>query len=247
VIDLHGHMCFGVDDGPQTPAEARALAEALVAAGVTTFACTSHVRPDKGWVNDARVFASNHAALEPVICDLSLRVVSAAEHYIHDDVFGDADFAQRLVPYGSSRWVLIETPYIGKPAGLLPLLRRVRLAGFKVLLAHVERFPYLHNDNALLEQLLDAGHLFQVNLGSVAGAYGSEQKRSAEKLLDADMVAVLAGDCHRAHDVGDNIIAGRAAVLKKYGKQNGTAMLQRLTIDAPQKILDDASSQKVWP
>ena len=61
MIDLHGHLCYGVDDGPRDRAEALALATALKNAGVTTFACTSHIRPDKGWINDKTVIAANLA------------------------------------------------------------------------------------------------------------------------------------------------------------------------------------------
>jgi protein-tyrosine phosphatase len=243
VIDLHGHLVWGVDDGPRDRDESLALAQALAGAGVTTFACTSHVRPDKGWINDRRVVDDNLARARDVAATVGLQVVGGAEHYIDDAVFGDDDWAARVVPYGQSRWLLVETPYLGLPPDLPGLLARVRRAGFKVLLAHVERFPYLVDHDALLERLLDAGHLFQVNLGSLAGAYNRAQQKGAEKLLRKGMAAVLAGDCHRAVDVAANILAGREAVRTLVGD----AALRRLTVDAPRAILDDAPSHRVWP
>jgi protein-tyrosine phosphatase len=243
VIDLHGHLVWGVDDGPRDHGESLALARALVAAGVTTFACTSHVRPDKGWVNDRRVVDDNLARGREVAAEAGLQLVGGAEHYIDDAVFGDEQWAERVVPYGGGRWLLVETPYIGLPPDLPGLLARIRRAGFKVLLAHVERFPYLVDNDALLERLLDAGHVFQVNLGSLAGAYNRAQQKGAEKLLRRGMAAVLAGDCHREHDVAANIVAGRAAVEKLVG----AATLHRLTVTAPQAILDDAPTHRVWP
>jgi protein-tyrosine phosphatase len=243
VIDLHGHLVFGVDDGPKDRGESLALARALAAAGVTTFACTSHVRPDKGWINDARVIRDNLARIAEVADEVGLSLVAGAEHYIDDAVFGDVDWAARVVPYGGGRWLLVETPYLGLPLDLLGLLSRIRRAGFKVLLAHVERFPYLVDDDALLERLLDAGHLFQVNLGSLAGAYNRAQQKGAEKLLKKGLAAVLAGDCHREVDVAQNIVAGRAAAKKLIDD----ATLRRLTVDAPRAILDDAPAHKVFP
>jgi tyrosine-protein phosphatase YwqE len=158
-------------------------------------------------------------------------------------VFGDAAWTERVVPYGTSRWLLVETPYPGLPPDLFALLARIRRAGFKVLLAHVERFPYLVDNDALLERLLDAGHLFQVNLGSLAGAYSRAQQKGAEKLLARGLAAVLAGDCHRAADVDFNIVAGRTAARKLVDEQT----LRRLTVDAPRAILDDAPAHKVFP
>jgi protein-tyrosine phosphatase len=242
MIDLHGHLVWGVDDGPKDRAESLALAHALREAGVTTLACTSHVRPDKGWINDARVVEANLARAADVAREAGLQVVAGAEHYIDGAVFGDADWATRVVPYGTSRWLLVETPYLGLPPDLLSLLSRVRRTGFKVLLAHVERFPYLVDDDALLERLLDAGHCFQVNLGSLAGAYNRAQQRGAEKLLKRGLAAVLAGDCHRESDVADNIVAGQRAARKIIDE----ATLERLTVTAPQAILDDAAVHQVF-
>jgi protein-tyrosine phosphatase len=243
VIDLHGHLVFGVDDGPKDADESLALARALVDAGVTTLACTSHIRPDKGWINDAGVARANVGRVADIAAAAGLQLVTGAEHYIDDAVFGGTDWASRAVPYGDSHWLLVETPYPGLPPDLLGLLSRIRRAGFKVLLAHVERFPYLVDDDALLGRLLDAGHCFQVNLGSLAGAYNRTQQKGAEKLLKKGYAAILAGDCHRASDVADNIVAGHRAARKIVDE----ATLRRLTTEAPRAILDDAPTHAVLP
>lgn len=243
MIDLHGHLCYGVDDGPRDRDEAVALAVALKNAGVTTFACTSHIRPDKGWINDKTVIAANLAKSREVGDSVGLEVVAGAEHYVDDRVFGGDGWAQRLVPYGASRWILVEHPYFGTLPDLLGFLGRIRKEGFKVLLAHVERFPQMADDDALVDRLVDAGHLVQVNLGSLAGAYNRQQQKAAEKLLKKGLVAVLAGDCHRDADVDDNIIKGKKAALKLIS----AAQLERLTVTAPRALLDDAPPHKVFP
>ncbi|MDP2344253.1 MAG: CpsB/CapC family capsule biosynthesis tyrosine phosphatase [Deltaproteobacteria bacterium] len=243
MIDLHGHLVYGVDDGPRDRPEALELARALKRAGVTTFACTSHIRPDRGWINDRSVVVANLAKAKDVGDEVGLEVVQGAEHYIDERVFGDDDFADRLVPYGSSRWLLVECPYLGAPPDLLGLLARIKRKGFKILLAHLERFPYACDDDDLVDRLIDAGHLLQVNLGSLAGAYNRQQQKAAERLLKRGRVAVLAGDCHRAPDVDDCIIDGRKAVLKLVTP----AVLERLTVTGPQAILDDEPADRVFP
>ena len=243
MIDLHGHLVYGVDDGPRDRAEALELAWALQRAGVTTFACTSHIRPDRGWVNDRTVVAANLARAKEVADEVGMQVVQGAEHYIDDRVFGDDDFADRLVPYGNSRWLLVECPYLGPPPDLLGILARIKRKGFKILLAHLERFPYACDDDDLVDRLIDAGHLVQVNLGSLAGAYNRAQQKAAERLVKRGRAAVLAGDCHRAPDVGDCILDGRRAALKLITP----AQLTRLTVGSPQAILDDAAADRVFP
>lgn len=243
MIDLHGHIVYGVDDGPRDSAEAVALGHALKAAGVTTFACTSHIRPDRGWINDKGTVAANLAQAQETAKTCGISVVQGAEHYVDERVFGDDAWHERVVPYGNSRWLLVEMPYLGPHPDLLGLLRRIRQKGFKVLLAHVERFPWVADDDAMVDRLVDAGHLVQVNLGSLAGAYNRAQQKSAEKLLKRGVVAVLAGDCHRDSDVHENIVSGSKAVLKLVKP----AVLERLTVTAPQAILDDDAPHGVFP
>jgi protein-tyrosine phosphatase len=244
VIDLHCHLHPGVDDGPADPSETIALAKALVAAGVTTAAATSHVRPDKAWLNTRPGDADRRAKLQKILDDagVPLEVVAGAEHYVHESIFGP-ELAALAVPYGNSRWLLVETPYLGEPPNLMELLHSVRRRGFRVLLAHVERFPYLSDDLKNTQRLVDAGLVVQVNLGSLAGAYNRAQQKNAERLLKAGLVGVLAGDCHREDDVERNIGAGTKAAVKIAG----AAVVERLTVTNPRLILDDAPPEKVWP
>lgn len=245
MIDLHCHLHAGVDDGPADASESVALARALVARGVTHAACTSHVRPDKGWMNIREGADERHAILQQHLDDAGihgLTVVRGAEHYVDDRVFGDLDaFAKMAVPYGDSRWILVETPYLGQPPWLFDLLHALRVRGWKLVLAHVERFPYLSDKSDAIRKLVDAGTVCQVNLGSLAGAYNRAQQKNAERLLKEGLVGVLAGDCHREDDVARNIVDGIEAARKLVGPD----VVDKLITARPRLILEDASPTKV--
>lgn len=242
MIDLHCHLCFACDDGPKDAAEAAALGKALVAAGVTTAACTSHVRPDKGWMNTLDVQERHQKMLDEALGGLPLRRVHAAEHYLDEAVVG-AGMQGRVVPYGTSRWILVELPYQGPPPDLFGVLYSIRRQGFRVLLAHLERYPWVAEKRDVVERLLDAGHLVQVNLGSLAGGYAKEHKKLAEKLVVDGYASVLAGDCHRADDVPKLLEKG----LKAAKKLVGEAAVARMTTTNPAAILDDHPPERIWP
>lgn len=244
LVDLHCHVHPGVDDGPTDEAESAALLRALADAGVRRLAATSHVRPDRGWMNTAPTEPERAARLERVraAAGVVVEVVRGAEHYWHEEVFGDLDrFAELAVPFGTSRWVLVEAAYLGPPPGFAEVLFGLHRKGFRVLLAHVERFPYLEGDRALLDRLHGMGVRFQVNLGSLAGAHGRVQKHAAERVLKTGLVSVLAGDCHRASDVDANIVRGLAAARRVIDE----ATLRRLCLEGPSAILDDAPVERV--
>ena len=243
MIDLHCHIHYGVDDGPKTAQEAKDLAAALVDEGVTTVACTSHVRPDRNWINDRSTQAANHQRLDDLLSETNLKLkrVPAAEHYV------DATFMSRVrdhsvVPYGTSKWLLVELNYDAPVPNFLQMMFETRHLGYKVLLAHLERYPWVVDDDAMLERLTAAGHLIQVNLGSLAGAYGRDFKKRARKLVEGGWACVASSDCHHLADVKPYLIKGKKALRKLAGD----SLTQQLCVDNPRAILEDQDPDMIW-
>ncbi|MES2503837.1 MAG: CpsB/CapC family capsule biosynthesis tyrosine phosphatase [Myxococcota bacterium] len=236
MIDLHCHLAYGVDDGAQTQSDSIALALALEQAGVTHVACTSHFRRDRAWMNNASVQKQIHSKLDALLGDKGPIRIKGAEHYL-DELLLESCRSKQAVPYElngkQSSWILLELPYQTPPPKLMDVLFRIQTTGYKILLAHLERFPYVYAYPEKVEALRNAGCLIQVNLGSLAGAYGKEYQLAAEKLLKGGQVDVLAGDCHHADDVGRFIVEG----LKAAKGLIGGADLRRLTVDNPSEIV----------
>lgn len=237
MIDLHCHLAYGVDDGPHNEEESLDLARALVDAGVTTVACTSHLRRDKNWVNDIHVQKSIHGNLDQLLNDKGVKLTrhTGAEHYIDELIVATCE-KKEVVTYGAeNNWLLIELPYQGMPPDMFGTLNRIRRAGYNLLLAHLERFPYVVEHPELVERMVDSGYAIQINLGSLAGAYHRKHKKYARWLLENDFVHVAAGDCHRWKDVKKCVIKG----LYKLERLAGEDAVHRLTVTNPQKILNN--------
>ena len=232
MIDLHCHLAYGIDDGPQTPDESLALALALSKAGVTHVACTSHIRRDKDWVNDQSAQSQMHDNLDKALGSAGPKRFRGAEHYI-DELLVETCQNKQAVPYGDSDWLLVELPYSAEPPNLMRTLYAIREAGYKLLLAHIERYPYIYRYPEKLEALVNAGHRIQVNLGSLAGAYGPKYQNAAQYLLQDDYVYVLAGDCHHENHVQTYIIDGLQAARTLIDEET----LKQLTLRNPARIL----------
>jgi len=244
VIDLHCHLHFGIDDGPKIPAESIELARALVAAGVNEVACTPHIRSDKGWLATREVqpeLASHLDAALRAAGVSGLKIHGGAEHYLDDTLFQEP-MEGRVVPYGQGRYLLVELPYAGPPPDLFGLLFSIRKRGYRILLAHLERYPYVVDDDAQVQRILDAGYLIQVNLGSLSGAYARAHKKAAQRLVKEGAASVAGGDCHRADDVKKNVVKGLDALRKLVGDEG----VERLTVQNPRMILDDVPPEKIW-
>ncbi|MDE7388376.1 MAG: hypothetical protein K2M97_03880, partial [Muribaculaceae bacterium] len=92
----------------------------------------------------------------------------------------------------------VENSFAQEPWGLDRLLFDLRLKGYVPILAHPERYLYYSQFNRERYRTLhDTGLLFQINLLSLAGGYGKEEKQAALWLLEQGMVDFIGTDIHR--------------------------------------------------
>ena len=68
--------------------------------------------------------------------------------------------------------------------------------GITPLLAHCERYPYLHKDASLLELWHERGGWMAVNAASLAGAYGPEIHNMAKQCMERGWVSFVCSDAH---------------------------------------------------
>lgn len=192
ITDHHSHVLPGVDDGVRTMEESLAVLDRLAREGVEVLWLTPHIMEDvPNRTEDLRArFAELQAAYSGPV-----RLHLAAE-YMLDSLFVERLEARDLLTFGErGDHLLVETSCFTPPMDLDGLLARIRSAGFFPVLAHPERYFYM--DRRDYRRLAQTGLLFQLNLGSIAGAYGREVSRKARWLLRHDYYTIAGSDLHR--------------------------------------------------
>jgi len=192
LTDFHSHILPGVDDGVRTLDEALAVLERLEREGVESLWLTPHIMEDvPNRTDDLR---QRFAELQTAYAG-PIRLQLAAE-YMLDSLFAERLAADDLLPLGErGDALLVETSCFTPPMDLDGLLDRIRYAGYHPVLAHPERYFYM--DHADYRRHAAAGTRFQLNLGSLAGAYGNEVRRKAKWLLRRDFYTLAGSDLHR--------------------------------------------------
>ena len=94
--------------------------------------------------------------------------------------------------------LLVELPFVGWPTFTERVLFDVQAAGYRVLLAHPERYEAVMNDPDVLIPLRERGILMQLTTGSLAGLFGKRSKEVSEQLLREGSIDILASDAHSA-------------------------------------------------
>ena len=193
MVDMHSHVLPGIDDGAQNPAESIELIKRMMALGIKKIIATPHIMADyyrntAETINDA--LAVLKAELEKEKIDIV--VEAAAEHYF-DETFEGRINNGKLMVMGDN-YVLFEFSFISKPPNVIPIIQRMKELGYKPILAHPERYPYMDIDQ--FRSLREWGLLFQLNTISLTGYYGKEAKKMAESLVDNQLVDFISSDMH---------------------------------------------------
>ena len=123
-------------------------------------------------------------------------ILHLASENMLDNLFEERLQQGDLLPIGEDgRQLLVETSYFNPPYGLHDILKRIKSKGYFPVLAHPERYIYMGTKD--YQQLKQLGVAFQLNLPSLAGAYGTETQRKARWLLDKGYYQYIGTDTHR--------------------------------------------------
>jgi protein-tyrosine phosphatase len=230
LIDLHAHILPGYDDGVRSIEEARDLARAAAAEGVTAIAATPHVRDD--YPTTVERMLRGVALLREDFAreGIPVEVLTGGELDLDRMWELGPDELPQFTLAGSGRWLLVEMPYRGWPTLFERKLDALRRQGMDVLLAHPERNPEVQADPGRLAPLVAAGVLVQVTAASIDGRLGAQPLACSRWLLERGLVHVLATDAHAPAD-RDGGLRGAVEAL------GDADLAQRLTVDNPRAIV----------
>jgi tyrosine-protein phosphatase YwqE len=204
MTDCHSHILPGVDDGIQSEEESLQTLHSLYELGIRKFWLTPHIMEDIP--NKPADLRDRFEALKEKISEPGIRnsVHLAAEHMI-DSLFVRRLAENDVMPFQPDKLrtplILVETSYFNPPVRLWELLEDIRRKGYIPLLAHPERYVYMNKLD--YQRLTDMGVLLQLNVLSLAGAYGEGARRNALQLLHSDSYSYVGTDLHDLDDFLD--------------------------------------------
>ena len=112
-----------------------------------------------------------------------------------DTLFEERLNKNDLLPLGKDgKHLLVETSYFNPPMGLSNILLRIKTKGYVPVLAHPERYVYMdENDYRTLKEM---NVMFQLNLFSLVGAYGTGVRKKAGWLMRNGFYNLAGSDTH---------------------------------------------------
>lgn len=192
--DIHCHILPGVDDGaPDLEASLRML-EAARSHGVTSMVCTPHCRSpyfdfDRMW--EAYRLLTAHADGFPMQMGFEVNHVKLMELGL--------EWADRLHFDGSDEFLLELEPrateYDFKEYERT--IYELQARGYKVIIAHPERYRLIQKDISRAERLIELGCELQASADFIRGGRLGHERRPAQKMFDRTLYTYIASDAHR--------------------------------------------------
>ncbi len=240
MIDIHSHIVFDVDDGPKDKSESIALLKEAYAQGVRTIVSTSHRRKGMFETSEDKI-AANFSEVKQLAQEIGpdLTILYGAEIYFSGDALEklEKDLIPRL---NGTRYALIEfsmnTPY----RDIHSALSKILLLGITPVIAHIERYHALENDEKRVKELINMGCYTQINSSSVLkpklfGDAHKFMKKRAAYFLEKNLVHVVASDMHNLDNRPPFMKEAYELITKKYGRDRARDLFET----NPAKILRD--------
>ncbi len=229
MVDLHLHLLPAIDDGPADAAATVALAEALLADGVSVAIATPHV--NARYRNTPATIERAATSVAEPLRGRGLELKTGAE--VSLDRFadlGDGDlFALSLG--GAGRHLLVECPHAAWPLDFELHVARLASLGLTAVIAHPERCAGVQHDATPLRRLIERGVLVQVVAGSLTGDAGSAARKTAQDLIASGDAHIIASDAHGARRRPPKMLEARAKVKDE-------TLAQWLTESVPRAIYE---------
>ncbi len=237
-VDLHTHLLPGVDDGPTKWEDATKALRKGASGGTILMVATPH-GGDRGTWDEVgtlrRICNDLNGELEQE--QVPLKLVLGMENPLELNIIEQIDRGLALTVNGSS-YILVELPFSILPLYWEEVLFQLQLAGLRPIVAHPERQAQVQDNPDIIAGVVQRGVLCQITSGSIVGHFGPTARKTAETLLKAGHVHLIASDCHGPDGPrGPALLEGFRAASKLVGQTLALKMMSQV----PRAIVEGAA------
>lgn len=233
MIDVHSHILPGIDDGARTFDDSVEIVQVLAEQGVTDIIATPHYVVDTIYMSpkaeNAKLLEELQKRLKEASIDVNLYLGN--EIYIDENIKGLLK-KKKITTMAGSDYLLVEFPLNDAYPNYVDILGELMVGGYKVILAHPERYAIIQEDYSILENLCEMGVLLQCNLGSFLGKYDKHAEKLAVRIAKERKIFLLGSDIHSARRK-DTVLKATRKLQKYYSDEE----LEELMVKNPRKML----------
>jgi protein-tyrosine phosphatase len=235
MIDLHTHLLWDWDDGPDDMYQTRAMCRLAEKDGTTKICLTPHIFRMNRHQDDLGVLRQRMIEFDELVREAGIGI----EFHWGAEVFVHAEIVRAIEKY---RFTVDQTSYVflefapeGVPVGASAMLAQLMSKGFVPIISHPERNKGFAARPELLFEFVTMGCVAQVTAASLTGELGKEVRRTAGLFMINNLVHFIASDAHGTIGRPPGLSRAVEAATKIVGESKARAMVTEI----PQAVLDN--------
>ena len=233
MIDIHTHILANLDDGASTLEESMEMCRMSSQDGIKTIVATPHILPG--------IYQNNRSTILPKVEELNaalinrerfqivpyppLKIRPGADVHFSPDLLDRYRNQELMTVDDHGRYLMVEFDFQSIPYRGEEVLFSLITHGVIPIITHPERNYELTRNPKRYYEMIKMGCLGQVTAMSLTGAFGSQVKRGAEKLLAHKLIHLIASDAHSINGRPPILSAGVRAAEKIVGKEEARKMV----------------------
>lgn len=237
MIDTHCHALFGVDDASRTLEQAIAMLQTAAADGIKKVLTTPHCLPGIRFENTKETL---HPVYTTVKEELKCREIPVELYLGCEFTLSDAAIpwlkSKKMLTLNGTDWLLVELPWYQKVQMTFSeeeLLQFCLDCGYRVLVAHPERYRSVQQDFNTIKRWRRMGCNFQINRTSLL-ASDRNMSNLCWQLIESGFCDIIASDAHENHTRTITLSDSFQAVELRLGYSAAELLMQI----NPQRLLD---------
>ena len=197
--DMHSHLIPGIDDGSPDIETSLNLIQGLSELGFKKLITTPHIMQGM-YPNTRDDILQRFESLKINVKDAGIQTELgiAAEYFLDDNLKKLLADKESLLSFGDGL-VLVEFSMASEPIDFKELLFEMQMQNYQPVIAHPERYVYHERNKEFFELLKSAGYFFQLNIMSLAGAYGKSVHELAKHFIKHQYYELAGTDLHNIH------------------------------------------------
>ncbi|WP_376697513.1 tyrosine-protein phosphatase [Wenzhouxiangella sp. EGI_FJ10305] len=228
MVDIHGHLLPGIDDGARSMDMALKMARMAVADGISVSLLTPH-HLNGVYKNPAEHVRKQTAAFRCALeqAEIELEVLPGAECHLVPELARELEAGTAMTVADRRRSVLVELPVHTIPVGATTILENILALDLVPVIVHPERNSELARDPAKLVEWVEMGCLAQVTSRSCTGKFGDRALQAAHAMVTQGLIHFLASDAHRDRRRIPEMTPGREQISDWIGTEAARLLTEK--------------------
>lgn len=233
MIDIHSHIIPGIDDGSKNMEMTLEMLRNADKDGTKEIVATPHYLLEYGEakIEEVKIFVKE---INSIITKegMNIKVYSGQEVYFTENILQDY-LDGNIGTLNDSRYMLIEFHMNRFEENIFDIIYELQVRGITPIIAHPERYRSIIKNPLDINNFIDEGYLFQLDSGSLTGAFGKEVKKTAEVLVSNGIYNFIGSDAHNIKSRNTGI---SEAISLADNKKNG---IGKVFIEDSRKMLNN--------